>query len=375
MARSVARCLLDPPLMNAHIIAVISAKGGFSVQLATATNPDRKRVSQDDGFSASVRSLRELTKTDLERVSDTILAQLNSSVSIIPDLARHLLEAGGKRLRPILTLSTARLLGYEGDHHIQLAAAVELIHGATLLHDDVVDSSDMRRGLRTANVVWGNKESVLVGDFLFSRAFELMVKAEDLRVLQILSHASGVIAEGEVLQLATQKNLDATFDMYLAVVESKTAALFAAAAQAGAVIAGADAKTEDALRRYGRDLGVAFQLIDDALDYTGAEAALGKSVGDDFREGKMTLPIVYSIDRATLEEKTFWKRVITDGVQEDGDLEKARDIMARNNALEDTKSCARRYAARALEDLSEAPQNEYTDALSMLAEQSVARAY
>ncbi len=345
------------------------------MQLATATNPDPKRVSQDDGFSASVRSLRELTKTDLEKVSETILAQLNSSVSIIPDLARHLLEAGGKRLRPILTLSTARLLGYEGDHHIQLAAAVELIHGATLLHDDVVDASDMRRGLRTANVVWGNKESVLVGDFLFSRAFELMVKAEDLRVLQILSHASGVIAEGEVLQLATQKNLDATFDMYLAVVESKTAALFAAAAQAGAVIAGADAKTEDALRRYGRDLGVAFQLIDDALDYTGAEAALGKSVGDDFREGKMTLPIVYSIDRATPEEKTFWKRVITDGVQEDGDLEKARDIMARNNALEDTKSCARRYAARALEDLSEAPQNEYTDALSMLAEQSVARAY
>lgn len=328
-----------------------------------------------DGFSAAVAALRALNKDDLERVSEEILAQLSSSVSMIPELARHLLDAGGKRLRPILTLSAAQIMGYEGDHHLKLAAAVELIHGATLLHDDVVDASHMRRGSETANVIWGNKESVLVGDFVFSRAFELMVAAENLRVLQILSNASGVIAEGEVLQLATQKNLNATFEMYLAVVESKTAALFAAAAEAGAVIAGADDKTATALRNYGRNLGVAFQLVDDALDYVGAEVALGKTVGDDFREGKMTLPVVYSIDRANDADRKFWKRVISDGRQSAEDFDKAREIMTDNNALEDTFACARRYATRALEDLGGAPQNDHTSALAELASQSVTRAY
>jgi len=197
-ARSVARALLDPPSLTPHIIAIMTAKGGPPVQLATVTSQEQKPAPGIDGFSTAVHSLRRLNQTDLDHVSTEILSQLDSSVSIIPDLARHLLEAGGKRLRPILTLSVARLLGYDGVHHIQLAAAVELIHGATLLHDDVVDASGMRRGLKTANVLWGNKESVLVGDFLFSRAFELMVRAEDLRILQILSNASGVIAEGEV---------------------------------------------------------------------------------------------------------------------------------------------------------------------------------
>ncbi|MEM9704946.1 MAG: polyprenyl synthetase family protein [Pseudomonadota bacterium] len=311
----------------------------------------------------------------MARVDETIIAHLDSQVSMIPELASHLLQSGGKRLRPILTLSAARMFGYAGDAHVKLAAAVELIHAATLLHDDVVDGSKLRRGLTTANVLWGNKESVLVGDFIFSRAFELMVSAGALDVLQILSHASGVIAEGEVMQLTTQKNLSATFEMYLAVVDSKTAALFAAAARSGAAIADADADAEDALRRYGRNLGIAFQLVDDALDYAGFEEALGKSVGDDFREGKMTLPIVYALDRATPEEFSFWKRVITDGDQDAGDFEQAHRIISDNGALADTISCARRYAQRALEDLSRAPANVYRDALAELAEQSIARTY
>ncbi len=328
-----------------------------------------------DAFVASVKALRALNEADLQLVNATILDQLQSPVAMIPELASHLLESGGKRLRPILTLSAARLFEYEGDDHIKLAAAVELIHAATLLHDDVVDGSRLRRGLQTANVIWGNKESVLVGDFIFSRAFELMVAAKNLDVLKVLSHASGVIAQGEVLQLATQKNINATFDMYLAVVESKTAALFAAAACAGAMIAGASPTQSDALKRYGRNLGVAFQLIDDALDYSGFEADLGKTVGDDFREGKMTLPIVYALDRATADEKTFWRRTIADGQQEDGDLERAREILIANNALDDTIACAKRYAERAQQDISEAPQNEHAQALCALALHSVSRRY
>lgn len=347
------------------------------MQLATASEHNAKGAATPDeiGFVKAVDRLSALNASDLQLVNEEIYRQLDSSVSIIPSLARHLLEAGGKRLRPILTLSTARMLGYNGPHHINLAAAVELIHGATLLHDDVVDASDMRRGSQTANVIWGNKESVLVGDFLFSRAFELMVAAENLNILQILSNASGVIAEGEVLQLATQKNINATFEMYLAVVESKTAALFAAASRAGAVIAGASDQTEDALRRYGRNLGVAFQLVDDALDYSGLEETLGKNVGDDFREGKMTLPIVYSISRADANELKFWKRVISDGHQEPDDFSQACEIINRNGALQDTFACARRYADRALEDLSSAPENEYSQALADLAEKSVSRIY
>lgn len=328
-----------------------------------------------DAFVTSVKHLRAQNQADLELVNSTILEQLQSPVAMIPELASHLLQSGGKRLRPILTLSAARLFGYEGDDHTKLAAAVELIHAATLLHDDVVDGSRLRRGLKTANVIWGNKESVLVGDFIFSRAFELMVAARNLDVLQVLSHASGVIAEGEVLQLSTQKNINATFEMYLAVVESKTAALFAAAACAGAMIAGAPPAMSDALKRYGRNLGVAFQLVDDALDYTGFEEDLGKSVGDDFREGKMTLPIVYALDRASPAEKDFWRRTISKGVQEEGDLARARDILETNNALTDTIACAKRYAERAQQDIADAPQNDYTKALSELAMHSVARRY
>lgn len=328
-------------------------------------------------FPDAVAALRRLTDDDLGRVNEAILDTMRSPVALIPDIAGHLVHAGGKRIRPMLTLASARLFGYRGDDHIKLAAAVELIHGATLLHDDVVDASALRRGEDTANVIWGNKESVLVGDFIFSRAFELMVGARDLKVLQIISSASGVIAEGEVLQLATQKNLAATVDMYLAVIEAKTAALFAAAAQAGAAIAGCCEADEAAMRRFGLNLGIAYQLIDDALDYSGLEAALGKRVGDDFREGKMTLPIVYALARASDEETAFWRRTIAEGRQQPDDLAAARAILEANGALADTIACAGRYADLALEALDEvdAPGAEYAAALADLAAASARRAF
>lgn len=339
----------------------------------TAETPDVKTLSEHP-FRFAVDALRALTSAELKKVDAAIVGSMRSTVGMIPELAGHLVTAGGKRLRPMLTLAAAGACGYSGDDHIKLAAAVELIHGATLLHDDVVDGSLLRRGLKTANVIWGNKESVLVGDFIFSRAFELMVAARNLKVLQILAAASGVIAEGEVLQLSTQKNLAATFDMYLAVVESKTAALFAAATHAGAAIAEPRAAVESAFRRYGRELGIAYQLVDDALDYAGVDNALGKRTGDDFREGKMTLPVVYAFERADLKEQKFWKRTIGEGAQRAEDFAEARAILARTGAIEATIACARRYAARAVEELNGAPDNEFTRALARLAETSVQRA-
>lgn len=338
------------------------------------TSPSAVASGAAVSFSDAAARLRNACAGDLERVNETILGALRSQAPIIGELAGHLINAGGKRLRPLLTLASARTLGYAGEEHIKLASAVELIHGATLLHDDVVDASALRRGLSTANVIWGNKESVLVGDFLFAQSFELMVAAGDLRVLQILSRAAGVIAEGEVLQLATQKNLEATFEMYLAVVESKTAALFAAACQAGAVIAGASAQVEESLRAFGRNLGIAYQLVDDALDYSGRQATLGKEVGDDFREGKMTLPVVYAIDRANGSDREFWRRTIAEGRQGPEDFGRARQLIEETRAMEDTLACARRYALRAMDDLSRAPDNAYAMALADLARHSVARA-
>lgn len=324
-------------------------------------------------FSDAVADLRALCGGELTEVNETILGAMRSQTPMIGDIAGHLINAGGKRLRPLLTLAAAQIFAYRGAEHVKLAAAVELIHGATLLHDDVVDASALRRGEETANMIWGNKESVLVGDFLFSQAFELMVSAGSLRVLEILSRASSVIAEGEVLQLTTQKNLKATFEMYLAVVESKTAALFAAAAQAGAVIARADARSEEALRSYGRNLGIAYQLVDDALDYSGREKSLGKTVGDDFREGKMTLPVVYALDRASAADREFWRRTIADGDQRPEDFEQARRLIVSTRALDDTFACARRYAARAVEDLARVPQNSYSATLIELATLSAER--
>jgi octaprenyl-diphosphate synthase len=284
----------------------------------------------------------------------------------IPEVTAHLVEAGGKRLRPLLTLAAARLCGYAGEHHLRLAATVEFIHTATLLHDDVVDESQRRRGRPTANLLWDNKSSVLVGDYLFARAFQLMVETGSLRVLDILADASAVIAEGEVLQLAVASNLATDEATYLRVVRGKTAALFAAACEVGGVIAGAPESQVAALRIYGDALGVAFQITDDLLDYGGVAAALGKNVGDDFRERKITLPVIRAVAAASPEERGFWARTIGRGEQRQGDLDEALRLMRRHGALAATEAAAHAHAARAraaLAALPGAPLRDHLDAL------------
>src|SRR3954463_4325578 len=263
-------------------------------------------MSRRDG--SALDALSALVADDLECVNRLIIERMHSPVALIPQLAGHIVAAGGKRLRPMLTLGASRVCGYRGERHHNPAAWVEFIHTAPLLHDDVVDESALRRGLATANSVWGNKPSVLVGDFLFSRAFKLMVEDGSLKVLDILSSASAVIAEGEVHQLVTSNDLDTTEDDYLAVIRAKTAELFAAAARIGAVVADRPQAEEDALGRFGLNLGISFQLIDDALDYAASQAALGKTVGDDFREGKITLPVILAFRRGSAEERQFWRR-------------------------------------------------------------------
>ena len=322
-----------------------------------------------------IKTLRDLVGGEMTEVDREIEARLRSAVDLIPKISEHLICSGGKRLRPLLTLAAAKLCGYSGSDHIRLAAAVEFIHTATLLHDDVVDVSPLRRGAATANVIWGNPASVLVGDFLFSRAFELMVEVGNLDVLGILSRTSSIIAEGEVMQLAVQQNLEVTLDIYLKVIESKTAALFAAAAEVGAVVADRPKAERDAARAYGRNLGVAYQLVDDALDYSGRQRTLGKAIGDDFREGKMTLPVVLAFTRAKGEERAFWRRTIALGDQKDGDFERALSIMERMGAIPETLACASRYAERARQDLEPFPDSAYKAALLDLAEFSVSRGY
>ncbi|MGH7014183.1 MAG: polyprenyl synthetase family protein [Stellaceae bacterium] len=310
--------------------------------MALPANADRSvkhRVSLD--------RLNALVAADLAQVNALILARMQSPVALIPQLAGHIIAAGGKRLRPMLTLASARLCGYRGDRHIALAAAVEFIHTATLLHDDVVDASGLRRGLATANAVWGNKPSVLVGDFLFSRAFQLMVEDGSLKVLDILSRASAIIAEGEVLQLVTSNDTDTTEAQYLEVINAKTAALFAAASRIGAVLGERKETEEKALEAYGRNLGIAFQLVDDMLDYAAQQAELGKTVGDDFRDGKITLPVVLALKTADESEHEFWRRTLEAGEQRDGDLERAIALMQRHGTLAATLERARLYAETA----------------------------
>jgi octaprenyl-diphosphate synthase len=298
--------------------------------------------------AASLDRLSELLRGDLARVNALILERMQSPVALIPQLAGHIIAAGGKRLRPMLTLATARLCGYRaGARAVTLAAAVEFIHTATLLHDDVVDASDLRRGLATANAVWGNKPSVLVGDFLFSRAFQLMVADGSLKVLGILSHASAVIAEGEVLQLVTSNDTATDEAAYLDVIRAKTAQLFAAASQIGAVIADRPAAEEAALAAFGLNLGIAFQLVDDMLDYSARQSELGKTVGDDFRDGKITLPIVLAFTRGDEQERRFWRRTLEELDQNDEDLDRAIALLHRHGALRETLERARHYGALA----------------------------
>jgi octaprenyl-diphosphate synthase len=316
--------------------------------VALGASVDRVRA----GRKPSLDALTQLLGSDLERVNQLIVQRMQSPVALIPQLAGHIVASGGKRLRPMLTLGCARLCGYGGSRHIALAAAVEFIHTATLLHDDVVDASDLRRGRDTANAVWGNKPAVLVGDFLFSRSFELMVADGSLRILEILSRASSIIAEGEVLQLMTQNDTQTTEASYLEVIEAKTAELFAAASRIGAVIAERPQEEEEALDRFGRNLGIAFQLVDDMLDFSARQTEFGKSIGDDFRDGKITLPILIAFARADGEERAFWRRTVEDLDQQAGDLEHAIQLVERHGALAETLVRARGYAATATESLS-----------------------
>ena len=308
-------------------------------------------VSLEGERSPSLAPLAALVAADMRAVNELIVQRMHSPVAMIPQLAGHIVAAGGKRLRPLLTLASARMCGYAGRRHIALAASVEFIHTATLLHDDVVDESDLRRGLASANAVWGNKASVLVGDFLLSRSFELMVEDGSLSVLSILSRASTLIAEGEVLQLTTQNDTETGETQYLEVIKAKTAQLFAAACRIGAIIAARPKVEEDALETFGMNLGTAFQLTDDVLDYSAKQMALGKTVGDDFREGKITLPVILAFRRGDEAERAFWRRTLETLDQRQDDLERAVDLMKKHKALADTVERARHYGAIARDGL------------------------
>ncbi|MFL6785568.1 MAG: polyprenyl synthetase family protein [Sphingomicrobium sp.] len=323
----------------------------------------------------SLDALMALVASSMNGVNAVILERMQSHVALIPELAGHLIAGGGKRMRPMLTLASGALLGYPGTRHHKLAAAVEFIHTATLLHDDVVDGSGMRRGKRTANLIWGNPASVLVGDFLFSRAFELMVEDGSLKVLRILSHASAVIAEGEVNQLTAQRQIDTDEDHYLEIISAKTAALFAAACRVSPVVAEASEDAELALEAYGRNLGIAFQLSDDVIDYASDAETMGKGVGDDFRDGKMTLPVILAYARGGEEDRAFWRDAIGGQRVSDDDLAQAIGLLKSTGALADTIERARQYGRRAIDALAMFPSSKAKSALTEAAEFAVARAY
>jgi octaprenyl-diphosphate synthase len=316
-----------------------------------------------------------LTAQGMNDVNAVILERMQSEIPLIPRLAGHLISGGGKRLRPMLTLAGAELVGYQGDRHHKLAAAVEFIHTATLLHDDVVDGSELRRGKAAANIIFGNPATVLVGDFLFSRAFELMTEDGSLKVLKILSNASAVIAEGEVAQLTAQRQLDTSEDRYLDIIGAKTAALFAAASQISAVVAECDEAKERALEDYGRNLGIAFQLVDDAIDYDSDAAEMGKDQGDDFREGKMTLPVILAFARGDEEERKFWKSAIGGHRTSDADLAYAIALIDKHNALDDTRARAQHFAQRAIDSIAIFPESKARSAMAEAAQFAVARGY
>ena len=323
--------------------------------------------------ASPVDTLRTMLADDIQALDTTILTRLESPVPLINQLATYLVAAGGKRLRPTLTLAFARALGYEGNEHLKLAASVEFIHTATLLHDDVVDESTLRRGQPAANEIFGNQASVLVGDFLFSRAFQLMVETNSVRVLKILSDASAIIAQGEVMQLVFTGDLQLSREQYFNVISAKTAALFAAACEVGAEVANADAKKIEAAHRFGSHLGVAFQITDDILDYQGQTNALGKNVGDDFKEGKLTLPVVIALERAPPFERDFWKRTMVKKKKKDGDLDYAQNLLRQHNALETAARLAQEEADKAIAALSDMPANPLFDLIGKTARYAVSR--
>ena len=323
----------------------------------------------------SLQPLMTLVAGGLNRVNRVILERMQSPVVLIPELAGHLIAGGGKRLRPMLTLGCAAALGYQGERHHKLAAAVEFIHTATLLHDDVVDGSDLRRGRKTANIIWGNEASVLVGDFLFSRAFELMVEDGSLKALKVLASASAIIAEGEVAQLTAQRVVDTSEDRYLDIIEGKTAALFAAACEVAAVVAESGQQTEQALQSYGRNLGIAFQLVDDAIDYVSDAGTMGKEVGDDFRDGKVTLPVILAYARGDEQARKFWQLAMSGRANGEAELQEAVERLRATDAIADTNARARLYGSRAIDALARTPASEARAALVETVEFAIQRAY
>ena len=335
---------------------------------ATVTSIAPRRAS-------GLEPMLALVESDLRQVNHVILDRMQSEIPLIPQLAGHLIAGGGKRMRPMLTLACARLLDYPGTRHHKLAAAVEFIHTATLLHDDVVDGSDLRRGKRTANIIWGNPASVLVGDFLFSRSFELMVEDGSLKVLRILSHASAVIAEGEVNQLTAQRQVALGEERYLAIISAKTASLFAAACCIAAVVAECDEATEEALDAYGRNLGIAFQLVDDAIDYASDAETMGKGVGDDFRDGKVTLPVILAYARGSEADRDFWADAMMGRRVSDEDLTHAIGLLRATGAIDDSIERARHFGQRAIDALGPFSKGAAKAALVEAVEFAIARAY
>ncbi|MEL6747701.1 MAG: polyprenyl synthetase family protein [Pseudomonadota bacterium] len=337
---------------------------GVVVQIDNSSDPLEK-----------LRPLLELVAPDMARVNQIILDKAKSDVETIPVLARHLIDSGGKRLRPMLTIASSHMCGYEGDGHVTLAASVEFMHTATLLHDDVVDESDLRRGKKTARILWGNQASVLVGDFLLGQAFKMMVDVKSLSCLRILSDAAAVIAEGEVMQLAVSKNVATTEDEYLSVINAKTAALFSAAAEVGAALTERPAGEAAGLRSYGKNLGIAFQLVDDALDYSGEQARLGKSVGDDFREGKITLPVILAYRRGSEAERAELKRMMEQGETTDADFAIMQEILSDHRAVEETIERAVYYGAMARDALAIFPPSPQKAAMLDVVGFCIERAY
>ncbi|MEN8723908.1 MAG: polyprenyl synthetase family protein [Alphaproteobacteria bacterium] len=334
------------------------------------------KLEKEKAATSAMTALSDLVAPELDAVNDLIVKQLESDIKLIPEIGNHLIEAGGKRLRPMLTLATAHMCGYQGgQRHVMLASCVEFLHTATLLHDDVVDESELRRGKPTANQIFGNQAAILVGDYLISKSFHMLVHDGSIEVLKVLSDAAVVIAAGEVLQLEVQNEIATSEDDYLRVIESKTAALFAAACEISAVLTDQPDAERKALSDYGRFLGVAFQLVDDALDYRASQAALGKTVGDDFREGKITLPVVLAWRRGDEEERKFWARVMGGAKQKRKDFDRALELMDKHGTLDDTIERARHYGDRAKDALLLFPQSAERDALQDIVDFCISRAY
>ena len=340
--------------------------------MAIATHQHREQIHSTQN---ALDKLQDLVRDDLRDVNLTILDRMQSPVALIPQLAGHLISSGGKRLRPVLTLLCAQMCSYQGQKHIPLAACVEFIHTATLLHDDVVDDSSLRRGIESANAVWGNQASVLVGDFLFSRSFQIMVECGSLHVLEILSNASAVMAEGEVQQLSNTNDLGITESDCLAVITAKTAQLFSAACEVGAVVAEQPKEISQALANFGLNFGIGFQLIDDLIDYAASDKMIGKTVGDDFREGKVTLPVLLTYKKGTKQDQEFWKRTIEREIFQDGDLEFAIKLMEQHGTFEEIKNLAEKYISTACDELACFPESATRQALADAARFCVSRVY